>query len=116
VISQDLLGVVEQEFGAGISSAGRPRLPVRLMVSLMYLKNSMNLSDEELDALTEIAFAWVLLGAARHCHRLSTLSDHGGFPREFLQEKIESYLFFSRNILPHTITRLGIVCDDEATI
>jgi len=33
VISQDLLGVVEQEFGAGISSAGRPRLPVRLMVS-----------------------------------------------------------------------------------
>jgi acyl-CoA dehydrogenase len=69
-----------------------------------------------LDALTEIAFAWVLLGAARHCHRLSTLSDHGGFPREFLQEKIESYLFFSRNILPHTITRLGIVCDDEATI
>jgi IS5 family transposase len=48
VISQDLLGVVEQEFGAGISSAGRPRLPVRLMVSLMYLKNSMNLSDEEL--------------------------------------------------------------------
>ncbi len=48
VISQDLLGVVEQEFGAGISAAGRPRLPVRLMVSLMYLKNSMNLSDEEL--------------------------------------------------------------------
>ena len=48
VISQDLLGVAEQEFGAGISSAGRPRLPVRLMVSLMYLKNSMNLSDEEL--------------------------------------------------------------------
>ena len=48
VISQDLLGVAEQEFGAGISPAGRPRLPVRLMVSLMYLKNSMNLSDEEL--------------------------------------------------------------------
>ena len=48
VISQDLLGVAEQEFGAGMSPAGRPRLPVRLMVSLMYLKNSMNLSDEEL--------------------------------------------------------------------
>jgi len=48
VISQDLLGVAELEFGAGISPAGRPRLPVRLMVSLMYLKNSMNLSDEEL--------------------------------------------------------------------
>ena len=38
----------EQEFGAGISPAGRPRLPLRLMVSLMYLKNCMNLSDEEL--------------------------------------------------------------------
>jgi len=48
VINQDLLGVAELEFGAGISPAGRPRLPVRLMVSLMYLKNSMNLSDEEL--------------------------------------------------------------------
>jgi IS5 family transposase len=48
VINQDLLGVAEQEFGAGISPAGRPRLPVRLMVSLMYLKNSMNLGDEEL--------------------------------------------------------------------
>lgn len=48
VTSQDLLGAHELEFGAGISPAGRPRLPVRLMVSLMYLKNSMNLSDEEL--------------------------------------------------------------------
>ena len=27
VISQDLLGVVEQEVGAGFSAAGRPRLP-----------------------------------------------------------------------------------------
>jgi IS5 family transposase len=48
MISQDLLGVAEQEFGAGISPARRPRLPLRLMVSLMYLKNCMNLSDEEL--------------------------------------------------------------------
>ena len=35
------------EFGGGVSAAGRPRLPVRLMVSLLYLKNSFNLSDEE---------------------------------------------------------------------
>jgi hypothetical protein len=33
---------------AGVSAAGRPRLPVRLMVSLLYLKNSFNLSDEEM--------------------------------------------------------------------
>jgi len=30
-----------------VSPAGRPRLPVRLMASLLYLKNSFNLSDEE---------------------------------------------------------------------
>lgn len=48
VISRNLLGVAELEFGAGISPAGRPRLPVRLMVSPKYLKNNRNLSDEEL--------------------------------------------------------------------
>ena len=44
----DLAGAFEGEFGGGISPAGRPRLPIRLMVSLLYLKNSFNLSDEEL--------------------------------------------------------------------
>ena len=44
----DLAGAFEGEFGGGISPAGRPRLPVRLMVSLLYLKNGFNLSDEEL--------------------------------------------------------------------
>ena len=45
---EDLVGAFDGEFGGGISTAGRPRLPVRLMVSLLYLKNSFNLSDEEL--------------------------------------------------------------------
>ena len=45
---QDLLGPFAQEFGGGLSPAGRPRLPIRLMLSLTYLKNSFNLSDEEL--------------------------------------------------------------------
>jgi IS5 family transposase len=31
-----------------VSNAGRPRLSIRLMASLVYLKNSFNLSDEEL--------------------------------------------------------------------
>lgn len=48
VVGEDLAGAFEGEFGGGISPAGRPRLPVRLMVSLLYLKNSFNLSDEEL--------------------------------------------------------------------
>ena len=34
--------------GADVSAAGRPRLNVRLMVSLLYLKNAFNLSDEAL--------------------------------------------------------------------
>jgi IS5 family transposase len=45
---EDLAGAFAGEFGGGVSAAGRPRLPVRLMVSLLYLKNSFNLSDEEL--------------------------------------------------------------------
>ena len=48
LIGEDLAGAFEGEFGGGISPAGRPRLPIRLMVSLLYLKNSFNLSDEEL--------------------------------------------------------------------
>jgi transposase, IS5 family len=47
-VTQDLLGEHEVEFGNGISNAGRPRLSIRLMASLQYLKNSFNLSDEEL--------------------------------------------------------------------
>ena len=45
---QDLLGEPESQTGGNISPAGRPRLPVRLMASLVYLKHSFNLSDEEL--------------------------------------------------------------------
>ena len=43
----DLLGEYEVQFGGGVSAAGRPRLSIRLMASLVYLKNSFNLSDEE---------------------------------------------------------------------
>jgi IS5 family transposase len=48
VRGEDLAGAFEGEFGGGVSPAGRPRLPLRLMASLLYLKNSFNLSDEEL--------------------------------------------------------------------
>ena len=34
--------------GGGVSVAGRPRLDLRLMVALLYLKNAFNLSDEAL--------------------------------------------------------------------
>lgn len=44
----DLFGEHQVEFAGGASNAGRPRLSIRLMASLLYLKNSFNLSDEEL--------------------------------------------------------------------
>jgi transposase, IS5 family len=44
----DLFGATEVIAGAGISNAGRPRLPTRLMVALLYLKHAFNESDEDL--------------------------------------------------------------------
>ncbi len=49
-VASDLFGERAVEFGGGVSNAGRPRLSIRLMASLLYLKNSFNLSDEELVA------------------------------------------------------------------
>jgi IS5 family transposase len=43
-----LFGVEVIESGGGISTAGRPRLPIRLMAGLVYLKKSFNLNDEQL--------------------------------------------------------------------
>jgi IS5 family transposase len=44
----DLFGPTMALAGAGISNAGRPRLPIRLMVALLYLKHAYNESDESL--------------------------------------------------------------------
>ena len=46
--SSDLLGATMQVVGAGVSAAGRPRVAVRLMAALLYLKHAFNLSDEQL--------------------------------------------------------------------
>jgi IS5 family transposase len=43
-----LFGPSLQLAGAGVASSGRPRLPIRLMASLLYLKHAYKLSDEEL--------------------------------------------------------------------
>ena len=42
----DLFGSTVSVIGAGVSKAGRPRLPMRLMVSLLYLKHAFNESEE----------------------------------------------------------------------
>lgn len=44
----DLFGTTLALAGAGVSARGRPRLPIRLMVALLYLKQAYNLSDEAL--------------------------------------------------------------------
>jgi IS5 family transposase len=44
----DLFGPSLALAGAGVSNAGRPRLPIRLMVALLYLKHAYNESDESL--------------------------------------------------------------------
>jgi IS5 family transposase len=46
VTDADLFGPTAEVVGAGVSKAGRPRLPIRLMVSLLYLKHAYGLSDE----------------------------------------------------------------------
>lgn len=44
----DLFGPTSELVAVGVSARGRSRLPIRLMVSLLYLKHAFNLSDEEL--------------------------------------------------------------------
>jgi IS5 family transposase len=46
VVGEDLFGPTLAVAGAGVSAAGRPRLPIRLMVGLLYLKHAFNKSDE----------------------------------------------------------------------
>jgi len=42
----DLFGSNSLELARGVSAAGHPRLPMRLMVGLLYLKHAYNESDE----------------------------------------------------------------------
>jgi IS5 family transposase len=50
VKEQDLFGTTVEIAGGGVSQAGRPRLPIRLMTSLLYLKHAYDMSDEALVA------------------------------------------------------------------
>jgi len=63
----DLFGVAPAVLvGAGISNAGRPRLPVRLMVSLLYLKHAFNVSDEALVERWSDAPLWQYLSGQEY--------------------------------------------------
>ena len=62
VESVDLFGASTHLVGEGVSTAGRPRLSIRLMASLLYLKHAFDLSDE---ALVERWFALITMQAIR---------------------------------------------------
>ena len=64
VIGQVWLAHSRANSAGGISPVGRPPLPVRLMVSLLYLKNSFNLSDEELVERWAENVQWQFFGGA----------------------------------------------------
>ena len=48
VEGDDLFGTTLAIAGNGVSKAGRPRLAIRLMAALLYLKHAYNLSDDDL--------------------------------------------------------------------
>ena len=68
--AQDMFGTTETVVGSGRSNAGRPKLAVRLVASLLYLKHSFNLSDEELVIRWSENIVWQFFsGMACYEHR-----------------------------------------------
>ena len=55
---EDLLGSSVQSRGGKVSAAGRPALPLRLMIGLLYLKHAYNESDEGVCARYAESPAW----------------------------------------------------------
>ena len=71
IAGQDLWGPTQQVVGAGVSRAGRPKLPIRLLASLLYLKHSFNLSDEEVCSRWSENVVWQFFsGMDYYEHRL----------------------------------------------
>ena len=92
--AQGLFGATETVIGAGRSNAGRPRLAIRLMASLLYLKHSFNLSDEELVVRWSENIVWQFFsGMAYYEHRLPCdATQIGRFRRDLGEEGLELLL------------------------
>ena len=91
---QDLFGMVERTVGAGSSPAGRPRLPMRLMASLLYLKHAFNLSDEELVMRWSENLLWQFFSGQAYYERRPPCdaTQLGRFRRALGEEGIEQLL------------------------
>ena len=92
--AQDMFGTTETVIGAGRSNAGRPKLAIRLMASLLYLKHSFNLSDEELVIRWSENIVWQFFsGMAYYEHRLPCdATQIGRFRRDLGEEGLELLL------------------------
>lgn len=94
MIVDDLPGQHQPEFGAGVRNAGRPRLHVRLMYSLLYLKNAFNLSDEQLVQHWSENVQWQFFSGMQYyeprplCHA----TQIGRFRRAIGEEGLEQLL------------------------
>jgi transposase, IS5 family len=90
----DMFGPTLMLEGAGTSNAGRPKLPIRLMASLLYLKHSFNLSDEELVVRWSENVLWQFFGGMDYYeHRLPCdATQIGRFRRDLGEAGMEQLL------------------------
>ncbi len=89
-----MLGTSEVVVGGGRSNAGRPKLPIRLMANLLYLKNSFNLSDEELVRRWSENIVWQYFSGMDYFeHRLPCdATQIGRFRRDLGEDGLELLL------------------------
>jgi len=92
--AQDLFGTTQTLLGAGRSNAGRPKLPIRLMASLLYLKHSFDHSDEELVVRWSENILWQYFsGSDYYEHRVPCdATQIGRFRRDLGEDGLELLL------------------------
>jgi IS5 family transposase len=90
----DLFGTTAVVVGAGTSTGGRPKLSIRLMASLLYLKHSFNLSDEEVCSRWSENVVWQYFSGLDYFeHRLPCdATQIGRFRRALGEDGLEQLL------------------------
>ena len=90
----DMLGATTTLVGAGRSNAGRPKTPTRLLASLLYLKHSFNLSDEDVCERWSESPLWQFFsGLEYYEHRLPCdATQVGRFRHDIGEEGMEQLL------------------------
>ena len=91
---QDMLGATTALVGAGRSNARRPKTPIRPLASLVYLKRSFNLSDEDVcERWSENPLWQFFSGRAYYEHCLACdATQIGRFRRDIGEDGLEQLL------------------------